>query len=145
MFVAAEKTDCSGYIYKIGQDTTHKTNNMYKAILINPAINENFNRTCNIGNIISSLSSTLNQQLENYIIEGLKRKGFEFQNKSELENFIKSNCKCEDRTDLNQRTYFVNDTRFLLHCYEVKIDLNLIPNYKGEVKMSVNYGSFAYL
>lgn len=115
---------------------------MYKAILINPAINEDFNRTCNI---ISSLSSKLNQQLENYIIEGLKRKGFEFKNKSELENFIKSNCKCEDRTDLKQRTYFVNDIPFFLHCYEVKMNLNLITNDKGEVKTSVNYGSFAYL
>ena len=59
-----------------------------------------------IADVIGRLSSQLNKQLEDYMIEGLKRKGFEFQNRIELENFIKSNCRCEDRTDIKQRTYF---------------------------------------
>ena len=98
-----------------------------------------------IEDLIGRLSSQLNKQLEDYMIEGLKRKGFDFENRIELENFIKSNCRCEDRTDLKQRTYFVNEIPFFLHCYEIKMDLNPITNDKGEVKMSANYGSFAYL
>ena len=39
---------------------------------------------------IDRLSSELNKKLEDYFIEGLKRKGFEF------ETFIKNNCRCED-------------------------------------------------
>ena len=118
---------------------------MYKAILNKSAINEELTPACFIGDVIGRLSSELNHQLETYIIEGLKRKGFEFENRFKLESFIKSNCRCEDRTDLKQRTYFVNDIPFFLHCYEIKMDLNPITNDKGEITMSANYGYFAYL
>lgn len=62
----------------------------------------------------------------------------------ELEAFIKSNCRCEDRMDLKQRTYFVNDIPFFLHCYEIENELNQITT-DSEVKMSANYGRYAYL
>lgn len=97
-----------------------------------------------IASVIDRLSSQLNKQLEDYMIEGLKRKGFEFENRIELENFIKSNCRCEDRTDIKQRTYFVNDIPFFLHCYKIDMDLNPIQTDR-EFKMSVNYGHYAYL
>ena len=97
-----------------------------------------------IESVIGRLSSQLNEQLEDYMIEGLKRKGFEFENRIELENFIKSNCRCEDRTDIKQRTYFVNDIPFFLDCYEIDMDLNPIQTDRG-FKMSANYGRYAYL
>lgn len=97
-----------------------------------------------IADVIGRLNSQLNKQLEDYMIEGLKRKGFEFKNRIELENFIKSNCRVEDRTDIKQRTYFVNDIPFFLHCYEIEMDLNPIQTDR-EFKMSANYGSYAYL
>ena len=97
-----------------------------------------------IADFIVRLSSQLNKQLEDCIIEGLKRKGFEFKNRLELENFIKSNCRFEDRTDIKQRTYFVNDIPFLLHCYEIEMDLNPIQTDR-EFEISANYGRYAYL
>ena len=97
-----------------------------------------------IADVIGRLSSQLNNQLEDYMIEGLKRKGFEFENRMELENFIKSSCRCEDREDIKQRTYFANDIPFFLHCYKIEMDLNPITTDR-EVKMSANYGSYAYL
>ena len=93
---------------------------------------------------INKISSQLNKQLEDCIIEGLKRKGFEFKNRMELENFIKSNCRCEDRIGLKKRTYYVNDIPFFLHYYELEMDLNPITTDR-EVKMSANYGSYTYL
>ena len=97
-----------------------------------------------IADVIGRLSSQLNKKLEDLWIEGLKRKGFEFKKRIELENFIKSNCRCEDRTDIKQRTYFVNDIPFFLHCYEIEMDLNPIQTDR-ELKMSANYGRYAYL
>lgn len=97
-----------------------------------------------IAEVIGRLSSQLYKQLEDYMIEGLKRKGFEFENRMELENFIKSNCRCEDRIHIKQRTYFANDIPFFLHCYEIEMDLNPIQT-DGEFKMSSKYGSYAYL
>ncbi len=97
-----------------------------------------------IADVIGRLSSQLNNQLEDYIIEGLKRKGFEFENRMELENFIKSNCRCVDRTDIKQRIYFVNDIPFFLYCYEIDMDLNPIQTGR-EFKLSANCGYYAYL
>ncbi len=94
--------------------------------------------------LIADVSSQLNKQLEDYMIEGLKIKGFEFENRMELESFIKSNCRCEDRSDIKQRTYFANDIPFFLHCYEIEMDLNPIT-IDREVKMSANYGRYACL
>lgn len=97
-----------------------------------------------IADVIGRLSFGLNKKLEDLFIEGLKRKGFEFKKRMELEAFIKSNCRCEDRTDLKQRTYFANDIPFFLHYYEIEMDLNPITTDR-EVKMSANYGRYAYL
>ena len=97
-----------------------------------------------IGDVISRLSYQLNKQLEDYMIEGLKRKGFEFEHSTELKNFINSNCRCEDSVDIKQRTYFVNDIPFFLHCYEFEMDLNTIQTDR-EFKISANYGRYAYL
>jgi len=97
-----------------------------------------------IDDIMGQLSSQLNKQLEDHLIEGLKRKGFEFQNRIELENFIKVNCRSEDKTDIKQRTYFVNDMPFFLHYYEIEMDLCPITTDR-EIKMSANCGHYAYL
>lgn len=105
---------------------------------------ETQNQPSCLGAVIGRLSSQLNKQLEVYMIEGLKRKGFEFENRMDLENFIKSNCRCEDRIDIKQRTYFANDIPFFLHCYEIEMDLNQIQTDRG-FKMSANYGRYAYL
>jgi len=96
-----------------------------------------------IAEVIGRLSSQLNKQLEDYIIDGLKRKGFEFENRLELENFIKSNCRCEDNIDYKERVYYVNDIPFFLHKYEVIQEP--ITEYNNGFRMSANYGSYAYL
>jgi len=70
---------------------------------------------------IDRISSELNKKLEDYIIEGLKRKGFEFENRLELETFIKNNCRCEDTLHKKERVYFANDTPFFLHKYEIEM------------------------
>jgi hypothetical protein len=38
--------------------------------------------------IMNDISNQLIKKLDDYIIEGLKRKGYEFNNRIELENFI---------------------------------------------------------
>lgn len=94
--------------------------------------------------LVNSLIEGLAIKLDDIIIEGLKRKGFEFANKKDIESFIKANCKCEDMVHIKQRTYYVNNVPFLLHCYEIEVDLNPI-NTDREVKMMANYGSYTYL
>ena len=96
-----------------------------------------------IADVIGRLSSQLNKQLDDCIIEGLKRKGFEFENRLELENFIKTNCRCADTPHIKKRVYFANDIPFFLHCYEIEMT-NPITLDRG-VWVSANYGTYAYL
>lgn len=97
-----------------------------------------------INNVIGEISNDLNNKLENSIIEGLKRKGFEFKHKFELEKFIKEHCRCEDNVELKERIYFVHNIPFFLHNYESEINLNLLT--KDDCKtISAIYGSFTYL
>lgn len=93
--------------------------------------------------VTSRLVSDLQKKLEDFIIEGLKRKGFEFDNKSDLENFIMSRCRAEDNIQEKQKTYFVDDIPFFLHNYEIQMS-NVIEQDRDYV-LRANYGSYAYL
>ena len=93
---------------------------------------------------ISRISYNLNSRLETFVIEGLKRKGFEFNNKSELVNFIEHRCKREDNTYLKQITYFIDNEPFFLHDYNIKMDLTTIIDGKNTTIIA-SYGNFAYL
>jgi len=86
----------------------------------------------------------LNGKLERLIVEGLKMKGFEFSNNAELELFVKKNCRCEDNVDTKQRTYFVNNDPFFLHCYEIEYP-SIAPSLDRKHSVSINYGSYSYL
>jgi len=116
-----------------------------KSIKLNTAAFENIDLPNYdiIDDVIDRLSSELNKKLEDYFIEGLKRKGFEFENRLELETFIKNNCRCEDTPHKKERVYFANDTPFFLHKYEIEMTNPITLDW--DVKMCSNYGSYAYL
>ena len=97
-----------------------------------------------INDALIKVNKDLINQLENYIIEGLKRKGFEFKTKFELEKFVKDNCICEDNVNLEERVYYVNDTPFFLHRYKSVIDIEQLVEDR-KITMSANCGTYAYL
>ena len=92
--------------------------------------------------MIKEVIQSLKDKLDSAFIEGLKLKGIDFKNKSELQEFVKNNCTCDDNIDLKQCVYFVNEIPFLLHNYEIETpnfdDLNIN-------KCSANFGYFVYL
>jgi hypothetical protein len=93
--------------------------------------------------VIDSLYYRLNNQLEDLVIEGLKRKGFQFKNRIELEDFVSLNCRCVDNIEAKERVYLVNDLPFFLHKYEIIQEP--ITEYNNGIHMSANYGRYAYL
>lgn len=101
------------------------------------------NKQSLIHDVTSRLFSDLQKQLEDCIIEGLKRKGFEFENKTDLENFIKTRCECKDNIQFKERIYYADNIPFFLHKYEMIYEP--ITEDNNGIKMSANYGSFAYL
>lgn len=96
-----------------------------------------------INEVVSEMSSKLNKLLDDYMIEGLKLKGFEFDNRHYLIEFIKSHITCIDNTDLMEREYSVDGIPFFLHSYKIEYPTGnwFDKNYKIEA----NYGSFKYL
>jgi hypothetical protein len=94
--------------------------------------------------IINNISNEINNKLESFITEGLKLKGYEFENRYELESFIKRYCRCEDNVGLSERIYFVNDIPFMLHNYKIGCDFS-VKDEGGKIMMNAIYGSFAYL
>jgi len=92
---------------------------------------------------MNKLCKDLNGKLDSYLVEGLKRKGFKFSTQFELEKFIKNRCRCEDNMHLKERIYYVDDTPFFLHRYEIEMEPLITEDRK--ITMSANYGSFAYL
>jgi hypothetical protein len=93
--------------------------------------------------IINEAIKGLSNEFDNIVIEGLRLKGFEFDNQNDLHNFIKGNCKCEDNSQLQQRVYLVKDIPFLLHNYEIIIEPITEKNNKFEI--NANYGTYKYL
>lgn len=90
------------------------------------------------------ISNDLNSQIETAIIEALKLKGFEFENRIELENFIKQRCKCEDNIDLKERTYYVDDKPFFLHMYKPELEIKKVLEDRN-VTFSASYGKYRTL
>jgi hypothetical protein len=90
-----------------------------------------------------AMHKSITEKLDAVLIEGLKRKGFEFAHKAELIEFVKSNCRCENRT-YNERVYYVNDIPFLFHKDkpEMNFDINEAP---GTLSMKATVGEFCYL
>ncbi len=82
--------------------------------------------------------------MDNHLIEGLKRKGFEFKSIPELVEFISNNCKCADDLQLKQKTYYVKDIPFLLHFYGTKPEFNTFHE-NDKINISVNMGQIAFI
>lgn len=82
-------------------------------------------------------------KIDNLFAEGLEQKGFTFKNHCEKINFIKERCTCTDNKELKERVYLVDGIPFFLHKYEIIYEP--ITQDENGIKMSANYGSFAFL
>ena len=97
-----------------------------------------------IHDVIGKLSNDLNKKLEDYIIKGLNRKGFEFKHKLELEAFIKERCRCDNNIELKEKVYYVDNIPFFLHNYKNE-QLEMPLTIDKEYKFTVSLGHYTYL
>jgi len=94
-----------------------------------------------IESIMNNSFRDLSEKLDNLIIKALKLKGFEFDNKIELNQFVKNNCRCEDNVDFKERTYYVHDKPFFLHKYKTEVSAS--PSISvGPLTICCTIGSF---
>lgn len=97
-----------------------------------------------IQELMSSMINKIDKALEEHIVEGLCRKGFNFKNRHELKVFIKSRCRCECNLDLKERVYYVDNIPFFLYSYESEVSSGL-PIKGMEYRMTLNSGTYHYL
>ena len=93
--------------------------------------------------ISKDLYANLINQLDDYFLKGLERKGYTFKTIPERNEFIKTRCRCEDSLRLQQKTYFVDDVPFIMWKYPKNIDLKW--EHGKDITVSAEYGSFYYL
>lgn len=86
----------------------------------------------------------LTRKIDDVCVEGLRRKGFEFNNPMEIEAFIKERCRCEDNIHFKERVYYVDETPFLLHKYEIKMDFDMSVTERKTI-MTGSAGEYVYL
>lgn len=91
--------------------------------------------------IVSDAIKKLENKMEDLLIQGLRNKGYEFEDRYELKLFIATYCRCEDYQDKGEKIYFVKDLPFFLHIYKVD---SLVNTNKGN-SISINYGNYAFL
>jgi len=97
-----------------------------------------------VSNATNSIIRTQNIEFQKFVEEGLKRKGFEFDNGSELIQFIQLRCKFEDNAIAKQKMFFVDDIPFLLHNYNTEV-VKSTMNINEPFKISADLGSYTFL
>jgi len=89
-------------------------------------------------NFQNEICGKLSSDFDSIILEGLKRKGFTFNNRETTEDFIKGRCKKVEHTNSNEHFFLVDGTPFL------KVDY--APDFKMEGNVaSASLGKFTYL
>jgi len=94
--------------------------------------------------IETKIANNIMSQFEIKLIEGLKRKGFEFETRYELERFIKMRCRCIDDVKAEQRIYYVDNIPFFLINYHIEIDSKLIVEDRV-TSISATQGYYSFL
>ena len=89
------------------------------------------------------LSKKMTTSLDDMFIKGLKKKGFTFENKSRLVEFVIKNCICKENVNLQEKTYYVNDVPFLLYSY--RLDIVEVINNDTQFVLNANLGQYTYL
>lgn len=90
------------------------------------------------------ITNDIKSQMEIKLIEGLKRKGFEFETRYELYRFVKMRCRCEDNVEAEQRIYYVDDIPFFLFNYHIEIVSKLIVEDRM-TSINATHGYYSFL
>lgn len=90
------------------------------------------------------ITNDLKSQMEIKLIEGLKKKGFEFETRYELDRFVKTRCRCEDNVEAEQRIYYVDNIPFFLFNYHFEIASKLIVEDRM-TSINATHGYYSFL
>ena len=70
--------------------------------------------------INKQLIEQLESKIDSLIVQGLSLKGYDFNSREEIIDFISKNCTCKDNVDAGIRIYCVNEVPFFEHRYKTE-------------------------
>lgn len=85
-----------------------------------------------------------NDGIDKLITEGLIRKGYHFENRLDLLDFIRISCRCEDNKGENEKIFFVNNVPFLLYRYNNSPNMETVQTASGW-KVTIDMGEYCFL
>ena len=95
-------------------------------------------------NITKQISDEILKQFNQAIVEGLKRKGFNFHgDRKKLIRFIENRCHVEENEIQKRRIYYVNNIAFLVWDYNQEISQDIDPE-TGEITITGTWGEFSF-
>lgn len=120
-----------------------KNKNICAGYTINKLDNKEANQFLEMQNRISeAIVNSMNIKLEEHIIEGLRRKGFVFEDRKTLIEFISKRCSSKQTICVNETIYLVDEIPFFVHSYKTEVDFTKSTEKIGVL---VSYGSFNYI
>ena len=93
--------------------------------------------------IAAKIRTEIIDKFQHLFIEGLRLKGFEFENRISIEQFIEKHVRCEEHQLTKERIYFVNNIPFFLHKYE-QDDFTTFTEDR-RTNFTVSYGYYKFL
>lgn len=98
-----------------------------------------------IQKIVSDITNKLSHQLDDVIIQGLALKGYKFDDKIKLMDFIKENCKVCDEKQNQRKIYLVKNIPFLMNDYSTKEDILWKFQTNKDITVECVFGKFYFV
>ena len=89
--------------------------------------------------LVNKIVTQHNEQLDHITKIALHKKGFDFDTKDQLTQFVKKRCTCEDYIHSRVRKYYIDNQPFLLYNYKVNVHVTDDPYI---VKAQTGYYKF---
>lgn len=96
-----------------------------------------------VNSVIEQFAKQNLNEFERVFENGLNLKGYFFNNRKELEDFVKIHVTCVNLINSEKKTYLVDNIPFLVHNH--KIELEPIKFEDRKTTMSASFGSYSYV
>lgn len=95
--------------------------------------------------IQNQLLNSVYSKQDEILIEGLQRKGHQFNNKSEMIKFVSKYVRCDDNIYTRQKTFYVYDQPFLVQNYAEGLNFNTEYLDERTIIAKWHLGSFKFI
>lgn len=95
--------------------------------------------------IMNDKINELSAKMDELIVEGLARKGYEFNNRLDLEQFIKSHCNIIGCGFHQYRIFYVKNIPFLFHDYGNDLMFPKLFKDSDNTSFEISMGKYKFL